>query len=151
MSGSDSQSDKYANAGLPRRLAAMFYDSLLIMAIWMITTSIIVYGVTDGEAVTGIAYQLLLYLEVFSFYLLFWRVKGQSLGMQVWKIRLLGDTTDKVSYRQCSIRFLVATLSLICFGLGYLWMLWDKDGLTWQDRFSGTRVVYLGDDFLRKD
>jgi uncharacterized RDD family membrane protein YckC len=121
----------------------MFYDALLIIAIWMITTSIIVYALTDGEAVTGIAYQLLLYVEVFAFYVLFWRVQGQSLGMQVWKIRLLSNSADTVSYKECSIRFLMATLSLTCLGLGFLWMLWDKDGLTWQDKVSGTRVVYI--------
>jgi uncharacterized RDD family membrane protein YckC len=146
LSDSGNKNDQPSNARLPRRVAAMFYDSLLIIAIWMITTAIIVYALTHGEAVTGFAYQLLLYLEVYFFYVLFWRVKGQSLGMQVWKIRLLSNANDKVSYRECSIRFLVATLSLACFGLGFLWMLWDKDGLTWQDKVSGTRVVFLRDD-----
>lgn len=151
MSEPDNRSENYSHARLLRRLAAMFYDSLLIIAIWMITTSIIVYTLTDGDAVTGFAYQLLLYLEVFFFYLLFWRVKGQSLGMQVWKIRLLSNTSAQLSYKECSIRFLVATLSCICFGLGFLWMLWDKDGLTWQDRLSGTRVVFLGKDTQKRD
>lgn len=144
MSTPHSHTDNYPSARLLRRLAAMFYDSLLIIAIWMITTSIIVYAVTDGEAITGIAYQVLLYVEVFFFYLLFWRVKGQSLGMQVWKIRLLSNTGDRLSYKECSIRFLVATVSLICFGLGFLWMLWDKDGHTWQGKLSGTRVIFVG-------
>lgn len=151
MPGPDKRSDKYSNAGLLRRLAAMFYDSLLVVAIWIISTGIIVYSVTGGEAVTGPLFQLLLYAEVFIFYTLFWRVKGQTLGMQVWKIRLLSNTSDKVSYRECGVRFLVATLSLACFGLGFLWMLWDKGGQTWQDRASGTRLVFLGDDYLKRD
>ena len=41
-----------------------------------------------------------------------------------------------------SIRFFAAILSWIPLGLGFWWQLRDKDGLTWHDRLSGTRVRY---------
>lgn len=129
----------------------MFYDMCLIIALWMLTTTAVVSFLTGGESVQGPLYQLFLYLQVFLFYLLFWRIRGQSLGMQVWKIRLIDHNGELASYGACSIRFLTATASLLCFGLGFFWMLWDKDNLSWQDKASKTRIVYLGKDAYKKN
>jgi uncharacterized RDD family membrane protein YckC len=131
-------------------MAAMFYDSLLVIALWMATTAVLVIFITKGEAARGLAFQLFLYLEAFGFYLLFWRLKGQTLGMQVWKIRLVNATGGRPGYLQCFIRFAAATVSLGCFGLGFLWMLWDPKGQTWQDRLSGTCIIYLGKEAYKQ-
>jgi uncharacterized RDD family membrane protein YckC len=32
---------------------------------------------------------------------------------------------------------------LLCLGLGFLWVLYDRDKLAWHDRLSGTRLVRL--------
>ena len=34
-------------------------------------------------------------------------------------------------------------LAALPLGLGYLWMLFDRDGLTWHDRLSHTRLVLV--------
>ncbi len=39
------------------------------------------------------------------------------------------------------IRNLVRVLSWFVFGLGYLWMLWDREKQTWHDKAAGTVVV----------
>ena len=122
----------------------MLYDAFLIVAIWTITTTIIVAVFNDGEAITGLAYQMLLIFEVFLFYFVFWRIKGQSLGMQVWKIRLIDAEGNLAGERQAIFRFLLATVSMMPLGVGFFWMLFDPEGLTFYDRFSKTRVVYLG-------
>ena len=73
-----------------RRIAALIYDSFLILAIWMLS-SLAILAVTDlGESLGGPLYQGFLYLELMAFYVYFWTFKGQTLGMQVW--RLLGLT-----------------------------------------------------------
>lgn len=143
-SSTSSSSPQLASASLQRRLAAMFYDSLLIVAMWMATTSVIVIFITKGPIVHVLPLQVFFYVEAFFFYLLFWRMKGQTLGMQVWKIRLVSDSGGKPGYLQCLVRFLVATVSIGCLGLGIIWMLWDPRRLTWQDRLSNTRAVFLG-------
>jgi uncharacterized RDD family membrane protein YckC len=40
------------------------------------------------------------------------------------------------------LRFLAAIVSWLPFGLGFWWQLWDRDGLTWHDRLSSTRLVH---------
>lgn len=137
-------------ARLPRRLAAIFYDSLLVLALWVVTTIVLVIFIPKGDWAGSLAFQLFLYLEAFGFYLLFWRLEGQTLGMQVWKIKLVTTSGGRPGYLQCLVRFVVATISLCCIGLGFLWMLWDSEGRTWQDRMSETRLVYLGKDAYQR-
>ena len=133
-----------ANANLWRRLAALVYDSFLVVAIWMISTMLMV--ALSGEPVTGPLYQALLYLEAAAFYFYFWKVKGQTLGMQVWKIRTVNEVGQILNLSECAVRFFFATFSTIFLGLGFVWILFDRNNLAWHDHASSTRVIYLGPD-----
>ena len=127
---------------MPRRLGALLYDLLLIIAIWMGTLFIWVLA-SGGEAVTGVAVQLLLAAEWMAFYLFFWRRQGQTLGMAAWRITLVGEDGHPPALKQCLIRAVAAPLSLVCFGLGYLWFYIGNTQQTWHDRLSHTMVVHI--------
>ena len=131
-------------AGLSRRLAAMLYDGLLIIALWSVSTLLIVPLLNDGNAVSGVRFQMFLYLEAGAFYTYFWHFKGQTLGMQVWKIRTINDAGQILTLSECAARYFFATFSLLMMGLGFLWIIFDPEKLAWHDRASGTRVIYLG-------
>lgn len=133
------------NASLIRRLAALVYDLFLIVAIWMISTTLLVAFVADGDAVQGWPFQVLLYFELFAFYYVFWRIRGQTLGMQVWKIRTVNQKGEILDGEQCVLRFLAATISMLPLGLGLLWILTNRENLALHDIATNTRVVYLGD------
>ena len=133
-----------ANAGFSRRIAAIIYDSFLVLAIWMISTTLLVALLTDGEEIGGPVYQIFLYFEIGVFYIYFWSVKGQTLGMQVWKICTVDKDNQPLKISKCLIRFLYATIFLIPLGLGFLSLLLNREKLTWYDMASGTRVIYLG-------
>ncbi len=130
------------NASLPRRLAAMLYDSLLILAIWMLSSFLIV-AATGGE-ITSAYFPLFLYLELALFYIYFWKVRGQTLGMQAWKLQTLNEAGEILNVTECGVRFFFATLSVLCLGAGFIWLLFDRQRLAWHDHASGTRVIYLG-------
>lgn len=143
--------ETYPNAGMLRRIAAMSYDAFLIVAIWMTSTTLMVALLSDGAEIKGLAFQLFLYAELALFYIYFWQATGQTLGMQVWKIRTLTKEGELLGYRQCALRFLVATLSLMIAGLGFLWMYCNKERLTLHDLASKSRVVYLGNNPYRSE
>ena len=134
---------EYQSAGLFRRLAAILYDSLLIIAMWLITTLLLVAFINDGTALQGPLYQFGLYFEACLFYSYFWRLRGQTLGMQVWKIKLVSQSLQTLSWQECFARLFFALVSVSMLGLGFIWMLFDPDRLTWHDRASGPRVVLL--------
>ena len=148
------------NAGVLKRLAAMFYDLLLLFGVLFTATLIpallfsepthqnasgdTVYEVPT--AMTGPLFQVYLICVIAIFFSWFWHKQGQTLGMQAWKIKLLSQDNQLPSLTQCIIRLLGATLSLLCLGMGYWWLWIDKDKLTWHDRWSKTKVVQLSKD-----
>ncbi|MGB5256043.1 MAG: RDD family protein [Woeseiaceae bacterium] len=132
------------NTGLFRRLAAMLYDTLLVVALLMLATLPFV-AIRGGEPVeTGdnLLYQLVLVGIVFAFFVGFWSRSGRTLGMQSWGLQLETRDGQVPSLATASLRFFAALLSLIPLGLGFVWQLWDKESLTWHDRISKTRLVY---------
>jgi uncharacterized RDD family membrane protein YckC len=132
------------NTPLFRRVAAMLYDGLLILALLFIATLPFI-ALRDGEPVEAsenLLYQLILCLVIYSFFIGFWLRSGRTLGMQSWRLQLETMDGGKVDLKTATIRFFAALLSFAPAGLGFLWSLWDKDKLTWHDRISKTRIVY---------
>lgn len=132
------------NASLWRRLGAIVYDLLLILALLFLATIpfIAIRGGEPVEASGNLPYQLTLATVVFVFFVGFWSRGGRTLGMQSWGLRVETDAGQIPTVMQASLRFFVAILSWLPIGLGYLWQLWDKDQLTWHDRLSNTRLVH---------
>lgn len=67
---------------------------------------------------------------------------GQTPGMRLLGIRAIDARTQgRVEYGTAFLRYIVAIgSSLVCY-VGYLWMLWDPEKQTWQDKVAGTYVV----------
>ena len=86
---------------------------------------------------------LIILLSLMAFFGLFWTLNGQTLGMQVWRLRVQQPDGFSVTWKQAMIRFLVAIPAWLCGGLGVFWALWDREGRSWHDIASGTRLVLL--------
>jgi uncharacterized RDD family membrane protein YckC len=132
------------NTPLSRRIAAMLYDGLLILALLFLATLPFI-ALRGGEPVEGNEnrfYQLILCLVIYVFFVGFWVRSGRTLGMQSWRLQLETMGGEKVGIKTATIRFFAALLSFAPVGLGFIWSLWDRDKLTWHDRISKTRIVY---------
>jgi uncharacterized RDD family membrane protein YckC len=134
-------------AGLLRRLAAIFYDALLVAALLMLATAALL-PLTHGEAIAADspfwarhAYRAFLIAVVVVYFGYSWTRGGQTLGMLAWHIRVIRSDGSSLRWRDVGVRLLTALLSGAALGLGYLWMLVDRERLTWHDRLSRTRVV----------
>ncbi len=136
------QAEIYPPAGLLRRLGAMCYDGLLIVALWLVTTGLVV-AINGSAPVSGAWFQSLLFLEACAFFLYFWQHNQATLGMQAWRLRLQLPSGARISLRQGGIRCLVGALSWLAFGLGFLWILIDPSRRSWTDLASGTQVVVV--------
>lgn len=130
-------------SGLLRRIGAMLYDALLVLALLFLAT-IPFLAVTAGEAVAPetLAHQIALVAVVWGFFTGFWCRRGSTLGMLAWRLRVEQENGELPGFGQATIRLLVAVISLLAVGLGFLWQLWDTDKLTWHDRASKTRLMY---------
>lgn len=126
-------------ANLIRQLAAMVYDSLLIIAILFISTAIAVIFNHGNAIESSPAFSLYLLLVIFTFYGWFWSKSGQTLGMRVWKIRIVSEFGGNPGWSICCLRLTFALLSIACLGLGYWWRLIKP--YTWHDRLSQTNII----------
>ncbi len=134
---------EYIPAGLLVRLVAMFYDALLLLSALMIATAIALFVTKGASLAHNPFFRTMLFLICFSFYAWFWLHGGQTLGMRAWKLRLQNKDGRPITIWQALLRFLVAIPSLAFAGLGFLWMLIDKDKMTLYDRFSESVIVRL--------
>lgn len=106
-------------AGLLRRLAALFYDALLLAAVLMIASALSL-PFTGGEAVRAgnPFFSTYILLVAFFFFAWFWTHGGQTLGMRAWRLRLQQLNGSGVSWWHALLRFLSALPAWLLFGLG---------------------------------
>lgn len=137
------------SAGFGRRLAAVLYDTLLLLALLVILTTMLVFGVTRSEitpekvGLWAYGYRALLLALSVAYYLLNWTRSGQTLGMRAWHLRAVTSSGKPLALKAAAIRLGWAALAWAPAGLGVLWIYWDRDHLALQDRLSGTRIVRL--------
>lgn len=157
-------SGDFPPASFIRRLAAIFYDFLLCVALVMVVTLLYQQGVLrlihGGDQLRQLAeagaldrdpiLATLLLFSLFGFFAKFWTWNGQTLGMQVWGIRVQNPDGSAIDLWQALLRFVVAIGSWLFFGLGFLWQLWDRQKRTWHDIYSDSQVVRLPKDAHKK-
>ena len=145
---------EFPAVGLGRRLAAIVYDALLCTALLIVTTFIYKLvmmgfigeakmrelseaGALDGDPLLS----TLLFFVLFGFFAKFWTHSGQTLGMQVWGVRVQNADGTAISLWQALLRFIVSIGSWLCLGLGFVWSIFDKQKRTWHDMYSNTQLV----------
>ena len=110
-----------------RRSASILYDSLLVLAI-LIIMSIPFFSFNLEENFSlKIIVQVYYYLITQYFFVWFWVNNEGTLGMKTWKIKIVCEDGNKISYKEAIIRFNTAILSFIFFGLGFLISFLRKD------------------------
>jgi uncharacterized RDD family membrane protein YckC len=119
-------------AGFWKRAWAILLDGLIIVVVAQLLRGI------DRE----LADFLVLPGGLVYFALLEGGTRGQTLGKRVFGIRVIDLARGgPIGTGRGFIRNIVRLLSWMAFGLGYLWMLWDREKQTWHDKAAGTVVV----------
>lgn len=136
--------------GLMRRLAAMLYDALLVFGLLLLASMLITLpvGLVAGEsASTALSsnplFRIWLAMVPPAFFLLFWMKGGQTLGMKSWRLRVIRNDGTPLAWPDALKRLGFAFISWLPLGLGFIWILFDRDNLAWHDRLSGTRLIML--------
>lgn len=138
-------------AGCIRRLLAMTYDGLLMLGITFAYLTVIwiirrVAGQDLNTPLRGLPAALGftgLWLVLAYYYVLCWSKRGQTLGMKTWRLRLQTLDGRLPPAKTCWLRCLLAPVSLLPAGLGYLWSWYDRQRGAWHDIWTDTRVVVM--------
>jgi len=135
-------------ASVWRRLFALVYDALILIALLMVATAIAMLvaelALPDVSASHPDAvrqhpvYLVWLLLWWFGYYAGCWRRGGQTIGMKAWRLRLISVPRPVMGWSQCLLRFVTGLL-----GVGLLLALLHPERSSIQDLMSGTRVIQL--------
>lgn len=130
--------------GLLRRLAAITYDSILLFAVLFFATIIVmIFFKPAGIQSSHILYPAYLLLVCYLYFTWQWINGRQTLGMKAWRIMLVQNEATQLNWRSASLRFLLALFSLILFGFGLLWSIFDPEKMAFYDRYSKTRLLKI--------
>jgi uncharacterized RDD family membrane protein YckC len=124
--------------------ACFIYEALVVAAISLVGVSIFV--LLAGDATHGIKryiLQLFLLISVGVYYVWCWQKSGQTLAMQTWKLKLVRQDGRLLSLSMAILRYLLAFVSLILFGFGFLWIFVDCDRLFLHDRLLKNKIIYV--------
>lgn len=131
-----------SSPGIKRRLVCLLYEALVVFSILIIgflLPQIVLSGFGWNVAPRG------LWLHVFALLMLYfvwcWLNGGQTLPMKTWKLRLVDADDSALRPLQAVLRYLIALPSIMCFGIGLLWALVDKDHRFLHDRLAGTKIL----------
>ena len=122
----------------------MLYESLLLLGVLSATFMLphLAIGIGMQLVLPGPLLITHLLLVLMAYFLWFWRHGGQTLAMQTWKLRLeSGRTGASISLPQSMLRFALCFPSLLFFGAGLVWAIFDRDRQFLHDRLAGTRIV----------
>ena len=156
MTRMNETTSKYPPVTLVKRLFAIAYDLLLLtallFAVGVLVAGIMTFTLNEGNAITEehpfyfesqLIILSIMICASYVFFGWFWIHGGQTLGMKTWRIQLTTRNNKNMSWKQAAIRFLVAFISWLILGMGFLWSLFDKEKRTWHDILSATKLIQL--------
>jgi uncharacterized RDD family membrane protein YckC len=174
MGAEPSVTSEVKSAGPLRRLGAILYDTLLVVALLMVFTALFLLftrePVTPQSGWRLYLYRAVLVSVVLTFFVYFWTVKGRTLGMQAWRLRVERMDGSLPTVRDVLLRLMfaavpwipgvvvavlasqsaapknLATIGYCLFALvslNYASAWFDVQRRSWHDRFLQTRVRKL--------
>jgi len=134
---------KTPSAGLLRRLAAMCYELLIVVAVLMVALILphMLLGAFAKIQAPPTVLKIHMLVVLLAYFTWFWTHGGQTLAMKTWKIRVVDVGGGRLRPAQAVLRYLAAWVSIGLGGIGILWALVDRDRQFLHDRIADTRLV----------
>jgi uncharacterized RDD family membrane protein YckC len=127
---------------LLKRLVACVYDALILIAIWMVVTwfYIICFGEVSS-AYQRMVLQILLWLSAGIYFIFSWYKGGQTLALKAWKMKIVSQDNIGLTLKSACMRYVLASVLVMPFGLTLVWAFVDKNQLFLHDRLLKTKCI----------
>lgn len=150
-------------AGFTSRLVAMIMDTVILVLAyvgltWFISVSVKilpigrVFGFSlsallgqegSGQLVSTGTVIAVFTLSTIVYYVFFWTITGQTLGMILMGLRVVTIEGRRLTAWRAIIRFIGYIIAALPFFLGFAWILVDNRRQGWHDKIAGTYVAYI--------
>lgn len=129
-------------ASIYRRYGAWVYDGFIVFSVLLLLTAIALL-LNRGEDLMPFRWLYLSYLFLCTglFLSSFWCRSGQTLGMLAWKIKVVDQHYQTLTWQHAFYRYFISLLTTLCGGIGLLWCFIDKEKQSLHDRIAGTKVI----------
>lgn len=122
--------------------ACLVYEVLTLVALCFISALFFLWLAGDAtHGVKRLLLQIFLWLSVGIYLVYCWVRSGQTLAMQAWRLKLVTQEGGPLNLNVAITRYLLASLSLLLCGLGFLWAIVDHNKLFLHDRLLKCRIV----------
>jgi uncharacterized RDD family membrane protein YckC len=126
-----------------RRMVAMLYESLLLLGILAVMiVPLVILGAVGHIQVPQPILRVYIFLGLALYFIWHWHSGRQTLAMRTWKLSISTPTGTVVPLWRLALRYVLAWPSLLLFGAGLVWAVFDRDRQFLHDRLAGTRVTF---------
>jgi uncharacterized RDD family membrane protein YckC len=131
--------------GVGKRLLSTVYEALLAFAVAFFA-GLAFYSATQGHlsGKARVLFQAYVFLVLGVYFIACWTRGGRTLPMQTWRMRMVRRDGAPVEVGRAALRYVLAWISLLALGAGFLWAWLDRDRQFLHDRLAGTRIVESG-------
>ena len=70
-----------------------------------------------------------------------WKLRGTTVGGSIFHLKVVRLDDRPLDWTVAIVRVLSCLLSLVCVGLGFIWVAFDDEKQSWHDKIAGTTVV----------
>lgn len=117
---------------------SLLYDLIIQIAIWFIVSFLLLL-ISDEIEKNKIFYHQISFWITSGFYFIFsWLKFGQTIGMKAWNLKLVSPERQFSFFLK---RYLLATIGLFLFGLGFLIIFIKKKFL--HDILLNSKIIYV--------
>jgi uncharacterized RDD family membrane protein YckC len=129
--------------------ASLFYELLVLIALAFFSVGI--FYIIFGDATHGVKrvfLQLFVWLLMGAYFVRSWVVRGQTLAMRSWGLRLidanhLNASSQTMDWQKALLRYVLVSLNLALFGLGFFYCFFDVDKRFLHDKLLNTKIITL--------
>ncbi len=151
----------HSHASFGLRFLAYWVDFLILFILGFVLQAMIgnnplalftVKSVSELEALQSSSTQMLgtilglvLYLAYYLIFLV--NYDGATPGKKLLGIKVIKENGEKLTYPTAFIRYvglLISFATIFFFGIGFLWIIWDKKKQALHDKIAGTLVIREG-------
>lgn len=131
--------DNIKYASFAKRLVAYLIDVLIIGIVSTVAGfAWKIIGLESLASVLGIVIGI-----GYSGY--FWTTTGATPGKALMKLKVVDVNGHLLSWGGAILRYICYIVSGIALGLGFIWVLIDKNNQGWHDKIAGTFVIDEGE------
>tara|TARA_B100000780_G_scaffold272462_1_gene234733 strand:+ start:1465 stop:1857 length:393 start_codon:yes stop_codon:yes gene_type:complete len=125
-----------------RLYACLFYEAIIQIALWFIVTFFLLAVFKIDLTTNFNPLRTILWGSSGIYFILSWFYGGQTLAMKTWKLKLIYPKENR-KFSYLLVRYFLASISIIFFGIGYFYVFFDKKKRFLHDKLLGSKIIYI--------